>query len=124
MADLEPSGQLRAQELIGSKSTKDETREPSRFDLITGSPSPCDSTAAGLSTGIRSGRHGLVLDGEPPASGRLVVEEPQAKGAGQRDVLRLADVEAFLAKRIDRDPARRTGRGKLFLDALGIDDVP
>src|SRR4051794_39544836 len=37
----------------------------------------------------------LVIDRMPPPLVRLVIEEAQTQGAGQGDVLRLADVEAF-----------------------------
>jgi len=43
----------------------------------------------------RSNVDGGVLDREPPALGRFEVEVSHAQGAGQGNVLRLADVEAF-----------------------------
>ena len=66
-----------------------------------------------------------MLDREPPALGRLEVEVAQAQGAGQGDVLRLADVEA-LASSAGRAPPcpAAADRRQVLLARLRIDDVP
>ena len=61
-----------------------------------------------------SHRHNPMLDREPPALGRLEVEVAQAQGAGQGDVLGLADVEAFGFQRVERLLARRGDRRQVL----------
>ena len=43
-----------------------------------------------------------MVDGEPPSLGRLLLEVAQAHLARDGDVLRLADVIAFVLERVGR----------------------
>ena len=66
-------------------------------------------------TRCASDAHDAVLYRKPPAFGRLEVEIPHAEGAGQGDVLGLANVKALSFQRIERlSPDAATGGRFIF----------